>query len=276
MKLIKTLENNFRYFFPKKISNYKSFAKNFIDKSGLEIGGPSLAFSCKGFIPIYNKIASLDGCNFSNDTIWEGKISEGPNFSFDGRKGWQYIKDAVDLSGIESEKYDFVLSCHSIEHIANPIKAILEWKRVLKENGWLLMIVPHKDRTFDRKRPITKIEHIIDDYKKGVDEDDETHFRDAIENHDFSIDPGISGNAEFAERTRNNKENRCLHHHVFNTKLVIDLIDFCELEINKVDHFSPFHIIILAKKTSAKITNTQWLKSDSPIYVNSPFLSDRK
>lgn len=273
--LLKKLETRFREFFPKRMRDYRSIRKQFIGKSGLEIGGPSMAFSQKGFIPLYDVIRSLDGCNFSSDTIWEGKIKEGPYFKFGNRNGWQYIKDAINLSGIEDNKYDFILSCHSIEHIANPIKAIEEWKRVIKENGFILIIVPHKDRTFDRKRAITKIEHIIEDYKNNMQEDDETHFEDAIANHDFTMDPGILSKQEFSNRTKINIENRCLHHHVFNTKLAIDLVDVCALKICKAAHFSPFHIIILAQKVSNKIENTKWLSADSPIYKNSPFPSDK-
>ena len=274
--IIKNAEKLFRNFFPKRLKKYRNIINLLKNKKGIEIGGPSFAFSKRGFIPIYQIINSLDGCNFSNDTIWEGKISEGLNFKFDDREGWQYIKDAVCLEGIESEKYDFILSCHSLEHIANPIKAIEEWKRVLKTSGYILIIVPHKEKTFDRKRTVTTIEHIIEDYKKEITEDDQTHFQDVILNHDFSIDPGILNQAEFIKRTKNNQLNRCLHHHVFNTKLLVELIQFCKLKIIEVDHFSPFHIVLLAQKTNMHFSNENWLDANSSIYSNSLFQSDKK
>jgi hypothetical protein len=79
-------------------------------KKGLEIGGPSQIFSDKGYIPVYSIADTIDGCNFSTHTVWENMITEGQNYNYENRTlGYQYIKDATDLEGIESEKYDFVL-----------------------------------------------------------------------------------------------------------------------------------------------------------------------
>jgi hypothetical protein len=84
------------------------------DKSGIEIGGPSSIFQLNNILPIYPYINSLDGCNFSNDTIWEGTIREGINYSYEQSKlkGYQYIRDAVDLGNIRDNAYEFVLSSH--------------------------------------------------------------------------------------------------------------------------------------------------------------------
>lgn len=268
------LEDQFRQYFPKRVKGYKSLINIFKATSGLEIGGPSMAFSKKGFLPLYDDVGSLDGCNFSTNTVWEGKIKEGPYFKYGNRKGWQYIKDAVDLSGIENNKYDFILSCHSIEHIANPIKALMEWKRVLKNNGVMLIIVPHKDGTFDRKRPITTLEHLISDYNNETTEDDETHFSEVISLHDMNLDPGSTIIDSFIERTRNNSENRCIHHHVFNTPLLIDLIDYCGFKIDEISFFNPFHIILFASKPNDKPENSLWKQKNAHFYKKSPFPSD--
>lgn len=272
----RTLETQFRKYFPKKIKGHNSLKILFKSKSGLEIGGPSMAFSNKGFLPLYDIVGSLDGCNFSTNTIWEGKIKEGPYFKFGNRNGWQYIKDAVDLSGIENDKYDFILSCHSIEHIANPIRALIEWKRVLKHNGTLLIIVPHKDGTFDHNRPLTTLEHLISDYKNETTEDDETHFSEVLSLHDINLDPGSTAMESFIERTKNNSENRCVHHHVFNTPLLIDLIDYCKFKIDKISFFNPFHIIIAASKPIDEPDNSLWMQKNAPFYKISPFPSDIK
>jgi len=274
-KYLKSLESIFRNYVPKRLKKHNIITDKLKGKSGLEVGGPSSAFLRKGFIPLYHKIASLDGCNFSNETIWEGEIKEGPFFKYENRTGWQFIKDAVNLEGIENEKYDFILSCHSIEHIANPIKAIQEWKRVLKYDGWLLLIVPHKERTFDRNRDVTKLEHIINDFQISVNEDDTTHSEEVIEKHDIMMDQGISNKTELIERVKNNKKNRCLHHHAFNTNLVIELVDYCGFDISEVGHFSPFHIILLAKKTVIKTDNFKWKHQSNTIYTKSMFQSDK-
>lgn len=58
--------------------------------------------------------------------------------------------------------FDFIISSHVIEHFYDPIKAIKEWLRVVKPGGYVYMIVPHKERTFDRDRPRTTLAELID------------------------------------------------------------------------------------------------------------------
>ena len=129
----------------------------FIDKKGIEIGGPSKVFKETGAFPIYNVIKNLDNINYSSETFWSS-IEEGNNYCFQDSKehGRQIIADAVDLSKISNDSYDFMLASHIIEHVANPLKALLEWKRILKKNGILVIIAPDMRRTYDRKRALTK------------------------------------------------------------------------------------------------------------------------
>ena len=47
-------------------------------------------------------------------------------------------------SGKVPRLYDFVFSSHSLEHIANPLKAISEWLRITKKDGYIIIIVPEK------------------------------------------------------------------------------------------------------------------------------------
>lgn len=56
---------------------------------------------------------------------------------------------------------DFVINSHVIEHFYDPVKAIEEWLRVVRPGGYVFMIVPHKERTFDKNRPRTTLAEII-------------------------------------------------------------------------------------------------------------------
>jgi SAM-dependent methyltransferase len=275
--MLKKLESRFREYFPKRMKDRHEYMAYLKGLKGLEVGGPSRVLSSKGFLPIYNVIASLDGVNFSTNTVWEGNISAGQTFQYDKNKvGRQFIAEATDLSVIGSDTYDFVLSCHSLEHIANPIKAILEWKRVTRNGGYILFVLPHKDRTFDRKRPITTLEHMIEDYERGTGEDDKTHFEDAVKLHDVSMDPGLEDPELLAERTANNFENRCVHHHIFNTPLLLKLVDYTGLQILKASLFTPFNIVVLARKVKdGNIDNRAFLDRENPLFNNSRFPSDR-
>ena len=44
----------------------------------------------------------------------------------------QYINRGRDLYTIPDEHFDVILSCHSLEYIANPLKTLKESMRVLK------------------------------------------------------------------------------------------------------------------------------------------------
>src|SRR3954447_9706230 len=70
-------------------------------KIGLEIGGPSAMFRLKGHFPVYLFANRVDGVNFSTETVWEGKISEGRNYNyFKNKKGYQYIQEASELTNL--------------------------------------------------------------------------------------------------------------------------------------------------------------------------------
>ncbi len=271
----KKIEHIFRNFFPKKIKNCKFFLDSVKGLNGLEIGGPSYAFSTKGFLPVYNVIKNLDGCNFSTSTVWEGNISAGQNYKYGKKKGSQIIADGGDLEEVDDCKYDFILSCHSLEHMANPIKALLEWKRIIKNNSFILLILPHKDKTFDHNRPVTSLEHLILDFENETDERDTTHFDEVISFHDLSMDEGIESIDELKKRTFENFTNRCVHHHIFNTPLVVKMVNFSGFKICDIQHFNPFHIIILLQKTSIEFNNSKFLMPEHNVYNKPKFPSDK-
>jgi predicted SAM-dependent methyltransferase len=252
----------------------------FAHKRILEIGGPTPAFRKKSLMPIYCLADSIDNCNFSSKTFWSS-IDEGETFCFDKRKkaGHQYIQSGTDLSNIATASYDAVICSHVIEHIANPFRALNEWKRVLKENGTLLMIVPHGDRTFDRLRNLTTLEHLVRDFENDVTEDDTTHLEDVLANHDLSRDCTVDDYEAHKERTLDNRNRRTVHHHVFNSLLVAQMVNFAGFEIIEIMPIRPYHIIVLCRpvgtKAIAEKLNCQWLTANHPVYRRSLFASDR-
>jgi ubiquinone/menaquinone biosynthesis C-methylase UbiE len=62
---------------------------------------------------------------------------------------------------------DFIVSSHVLEHFYNPVKALLEWYRLLRPGGIIFMIVPHKERTFDKPHPRTPLRHLVEDFERG-------------------------------------------------------------------------------------------------------------
>lgn len=257
----------FEVIMPPRSKGFKPLRELIIAKKGLEIGGPSRVFSKSGLMPIYEIANRVDNCNFGQKTIWEGVLEEGENFKY-GRGavlGHQYIREATDLHGIPSKEYDFVCSADVIEHIANPLQAIFEWIRVLKDDGIMILIVPHKQKTFDHKRPVTLLGHLIENYTCGTTEDDTTHIGEVLELHDLSMDP-LAGSFEgFKERTLNNFQNRTVHQHVFDVDLVIDMLNYAGTQIFNVEVCRPHSIVVIGKKLDnpKKIDNSNFLNKSS-------------
>lgn len=212
-------------------------------KRGLEIGGPSKLFRSR--LPLYQVIGNLDGVNFAETTVWEGAIQAGPHKYNYFRKlaGFQYITEATDLSSIASNAYDAVLSSHSLEHVANPIKALIEWRRVLNNEGVLILVLPNKDDCFDRYRQVTLFKHLLDDYNNGTAEDDLTHLEEVVA---FRERQEISPETIRLENL-DNFRTRTLHHHVFDIELMRQLLDHCNF---KVEHscVTKYNLIALGSK----------------------------
>lgn len=210
--------------------NYKVYVSYVDQKAGLEIGGPSTLF--KMTLPIYQKVKNLDGVNFSTNTIWEGDIHCGSNYNYFGnRRGTQYISDAIDLSQINENSYDFVLSSNCLEHIANPLKALVEWRRVIKPNGSLILVLPNKISNFDHQRSTTTFDHILKDFDNNTSEYDLTHLEEILELHDLYMDPPAGNLADFKRRSLDNINNRALHHHVFNLNVMKSMLNYAGYEV---------------------------------------------
>ncbi len=73
-----------------------------------------------------------------------------------------HIVASGDELPFKDNALDYVLSSHAIEHFFDPIATIQEWFRVVKKGGYVVIIVPHKDRTFDKNRAITPFEELMD------------------------------------------------------------------------------------------------------------------
>lgn len=73
-------------------------------------------------------------------------IGYGGDLVVPNARGWDLEDgDAQLLETIENETYDFVYSSHCLEHMRDPIIALMNWWRVLKPGGYLFVVVPDED-----------------------------------------------------------------------------------------------------------------------------------
>ena len=217
------------------------------DKRGLEIGGPSEVFRRRySALPIYRHVASLDNCDMSRTTVW---ATHADTYSFSPGKapGKTIVCDGSDLSSVADQSYDFILSSHNLEHFANPVKALREWRRVTRPGGGLILVLPNYAKTFDHQRAPTTVKHMLEDYERNTQEDDLSHLPEILRAHDLSMDPGAGSAEEFRSRSLNNFTNRCLHHHVFDETNSRELLTACEMTVLAVELAFPFHIFLFAR-----------------------------
>lgn len=214
-------------------------------KKGLEIGGPSAIF-CKGHLmPVYNLCREIDSCNFSTQTIWS-EPTGGPKIGL--RAGKQFVAEACDLSKIPDASYDFVLASHVLEHVANPLRALQEWKRVLNPDGTILVVVPDKRETFDHRRTFTPFAHIEADFIANTPEDDLTHLDEVLSLHDLALDPPAGSWQQFRGRCLRNHSVRAMHHHVFSNETLALMFSRLQMRVLTTTIERPYHIVAFAQK----------------------------
>lgn len=243
----KRAANRARLLFQGRLSCYDIALSLVKDKAGLEIGGPSWVFrDWYAPLPIYKAVESLDNCVFSDKTVW-ATLSNSYAFRSDKVAGKTIICDGTDLSAIADDSYDFILSSHNLEHIANPIKALKEWQRITRPGGGLILVLPNYTKTFDHCREPTTVSHMVDDFNRDIREDDLTHLPEILKLHDRSMDLPAGTAEEFRQRSFDNFTNRCLHHHVFNEANSRELLSTIGMRVLAVRTAWPVHIFLLAR-----------------------------
>lgn len=73
------------------------------------------------------------------------------------------LKD--DKLPVADASQDFIVGNHVIEHIVNPLGALREWHRALKEGGVVFMAYPIPKHCPDAPRRIVTAKHLIEDFE---------------------------------------------------------------------------------------------------------------
>lgn len=136
--------------------------------TGLEIGAGSNPFP----VPLACRVIYGDrlGVNQLHDEQYPGEHDEiiPPDLE----------TDLETFEGVDDSSLDFIVASHVIEHTRNPLGAILKANQKLKPGGQLILVVPDKERTFDRARATTLLEHLVLDYHSPSINRDKEHYFD--------------------------------------------------------------------------------------------------
>ena len=133
-----------------------------------------------------------------------------------------YVTDIKTLAGIPDVSLDFIIACHVIEHTNNPIAAIDSCYRALKPGGSLVLVVPDMTKTFDSKRTLTTLAHLIEDYEMPSLERDRAHYEEYYtEAYEIPADAILSDYV-----SQKQAEGGDLHYHTWTFESFGELVDW--------------------------------------------------
>lgn len=188
-------------------------------KIGLEIGGPSTPIYP---MDVYKGAVATDLINFSEDTLW-GTFRNGSTFHYEGGgSGTVYITDGSTLEGISDSSYDFVLGSHYLEHLNNPLEALVAMGRVTKPGGHVILILPRKEACFDHLRGQSRIEDFIFRYLHKVNATDMRYvnLESWVYGNDLDLDGPAGSFYQLLARSIRYPDNRSIHIMVYDFELL--------------------------------------------------------
>lgn len=144
------------------------FAARFLLGEGLEIGPLHLPLA----IPQHAKARYVDRMPV------EKLREEYPELAEWDLTPVDLIDDGERLATIDEGSQDFIVANHFLEHCENPIGTIETHLGKLKPGGVLFYAVPDKRYTFDFRRPVVELEHMVADYVQGPEGSRREHYEE--------------------------------------------------------------------------------------------------
>jgi len=138
------------------------------------------------------------------------------------------VDNGETLSSIADNSWDFVIANHMIEHCQNPIGALENFLRVVKPGGLVYMGVPDKRYTFDIDRPLTSLDHLIQDYKEGPEWSKLGHYEEWV-----SLVDSKFHQESVAVRMQYLLEiDYSIHFHVWTSETFSELLEYCKKNLS--------------------------------------------
>lgn len=136
------------------------------------------------------------------------------------------LTDFDTVENVADESLDFLIACHVIEHTRDPIGSIAAAWRKLKPGGRLVLVVPDKERTFDRDRPVTPLAHLIEDHAAPDRRRDYAHYEEF-----YRLAMPIPEFAFADEVARHFVEGYAIHYHVWTHDSFADMLDHIDRHV---------------------------------------------
>lgn len=141
------------------------------------------------------------------------------------------IDDGEKLNTVAAESQDFIVANHFLEHCEDPIGTIETHLGKLKPGGVLFYAVPDKRYTFDFRRPVTPLEHMVADYDEGPDGSRREHYDEWAQM--VLVEEGESEQDSLAKARRLEEEKYSIHMHVWTQAEFLGLILACRQRLGE-------------------------------------------
>jgi hypothetical protein len=146
------------------------------------------------------------------------------------------IDDGETLGSIPDRSLYWIASCHMLEHTEDPIRVMLTKLQKLREHGVLFCIIPNRDTGFDKKRPVTSLDHFVRDYEEGPGWARDAHLEE------FARLAADTPEGEVAARVASYKERDYrIHWHTWTMQSWIGFVQMIQ------SRYVPFEIEVLAR-----------------------------
>ncbi len=191
-------------------------AARYISGEGIEIGGLGRTLP----VPPGARVKYLD--RYDRD----GLHKNFPELSQKRLVQPDIVDDGETLSAVRASSQDFLIVNHVVEHFQNPILFFQNAMRVLKPRGILFLALPEKNKTFDRRRPITPFAHLVADFENGPKHSRLEHYREyarLADNHNAA--QAWRTEAEYEALVKQLMvEDYSIHFHVWDATAMIEML----------------------------------------------------
>lgn len=129
------------------------------------------------------------------------------------------VDNGETLNTVADSSQDFVIASHFIEHTQDPFGTIKTYCRVVKPGGTILLIVPEKRAFFDKERPLTTFDHLVEDHELGPQYSVRKHYIEYAELVDHA-----SGDDAFLHAAALKARNYSIHFHVWTGETFLEQV----------------------------------------------------
>jgi hypothetical protein len=135
----------------------------------------------------------------------------GKNVGADRIRAPDVVCDGATLAPFLPSSLDFIVARHLLEHLPDPLAALIRWHEVLRPGGLLFLSLPHREHTFDKERPRTTLEHLLADYREPSAVRDFEHYLEWAE----KVNNRAPGGPAFQRATELALMGYAIHYHVW-------------------------------------------------------------